>query len=300
MYDYTPLNLLKRRAALVVALLLIIVIPLRHASAQAVPTATPNEPLAALVNNKIRVTLAQLNRSVARQLEARTAVGDASPADLKAFTDTVLNALIQQALIEEAAAVQGIVVTDADVEKEFQDYIKAAGGKDKLLALIALDKMSESEWRNGIKSALITNKMRDIVTRGVGTSAEMVHARHILVADQATATTLLAQLQKGGDFVKLAGQFSLDQTTKLAGGDLGWFPRGQLLQKTVEDAAFSLQPNQTSPPIKSDLGYHLIQVIERATRPLDPAMRARLQEATFEAWLQTLVKQSQIVKFPRP
>jgi parvulin-like peptidyl-prolyl isomerase len=252
-----------------------------------------------LVNGKIRITVVELNKAVNRQLEARKAVGDAIPADLNAFRDSVLTALIQQALIEEAAAIQGIVVTDADVEKEFQEYIKSAGSKEKLLALIAADGMTEAEWRQGLHSALLTNKMRDIVTQGIGTKAEMVHARHILVADMNIATSVQQQLQRGGDFAKLAAQYSLDQTTKLAGGDLGWFPRGQLLQKSVEDAAFALQPNQVSAPVKSDLGYHLIQVIERGQRDLDPITRARLQESTFEAWLQTIVKQAQIVKFPR-
>jgi parvulin-like peptidyl-prolyl isomerase len=150
-----------------------------------------------------------------------------------------------------------------------------------------------------LHSALLTNKMRDIVTQGIGTKAEMVHARHILVADQNKATNVLTQLQRGGDFAKLAAQYSQDQTTKLTGGDLGWFPRGQLLQKSVEDAAFALQPNQISAPVKSELGYHLIQVIERGQRDLDPVTRARLQESTFEAWLQTIVKQAQIIKYPR-
>jgi len=281
-------------AALVAALLFI-----SNAPAHALQGPTPNEPLAALVNGKIRITLAELDKAVSRQLEARKAVGDAIPADLNAFRETVLTALIQQALIEEAAAVQGITVTDADVEKEFQEYIKSAGSKEKLLALITADRMTEAEWRKGLRSALITNKMRDIVTQGIGTKAEMVHARHILVETTQKATSILAQLQRGDDFAKLAAQNSLDQTTKLSGGDLGWFPRGQLLQKTVEDAAFALQPNQISAPIKSDLGYHLIQVVERGQRDLDPITRARLQESTFEAWLQTIVKQAQIVKFPR-
>jgi peptidyl-prolyl cis-trans isomerase C len=263
-------------------------------------TATPAEPLAALINNQIPITLAKLNATVTRQLEARKAVGDAMPSDLAAFQNSVLDSLIEQALIEEAARIQGIIVTDQDVETEIQSYIKAAGSKEKLLALVAADRMTEAEWRVGIRQALLTNKMRDIVTRGIGNTAEMVHARHILVADLNAATTILAQIRNGADFGTLASQVSLDQTTKLNGGDLGWFPRGQLLQKTVEDAAFALQVNEVSPPVRSELGFHLIQVIERAKdRPLDPATRARLQESTFEAWLQTLVKQATIVKFPR-
>lgn len=259
------------------------------------------EPAAAIINNKVRISVADLDKEVNRRLEARKSVGDAVPADAKAFRDTVLDSLIEQALINEAAIVQGIKVTDQEVDAEIADLIKSAGSKDKWLAQVAADKMTEAEYRDGLREALVTNKMRDIVTANVGTTAEQVHARHILVADEATANKLLQQLKGGADFAKLAAQSSLDMTTKQTGGDLGWFPRGQLLQKSVEDAAFSLATNDFSTPVKSDLGYHIIQTIERSKdRPVDPYIRSQLTERAFEDWLQALVKKAQIVKYPRP
>ncbi len=81
--------------------------------------------------------------------------------------------------------------------------------------------------------------------------------------DEATANQVVQQLKGGADFAALAAKLSLDVTTRQTGGDLGWFPRGQLLQKTVEDAAFSLPLNRYSAPVKSDLGYHIIQTLER-------------------------------------
>jgi parvulin-like peptidyl-prolyl isomerase len=268
-------------------------------SAAALPTATP-EALAALINGKIKITQAALDNVVNRQLEARKAAKDPMPADMTAFRETALNALIDQAIIEEAAAVQGITVTDQDVNTEIADYVKAAGSRDKWLAQITADKMTENEYRAGVRSALLTNKMRDIVTRNIGTTAEQVHARHILVADQSTAAQLLAQLKSGADFNKLAAQSSLDLITKQNGGDLGWFPRGQLLQKSVEDAAFALAINEYSSPIQSDLGYHIIQTLEKVKdRPVSAYTRAKLTEEAFEQWLQALVKKATIVKYPR-
>src|SRR5438874_7812291 len=114
-----------------------------------------------------------------------------------------------------------------------QTHIKLAGGKDKLLAHITADRMSEAEYRAGLRSALITEKMRDIVTAGIGPTAEQVHARHILVANEAAAKDVLAKLKAGSDFAQLAAQYSLDMSSKQTGGDLGWFSRGELLQKSV-------------------------------------------------------------------
>ena len=74
----------------------------------------------------------------------------------------------------------------------------------------------------------------------------------------------------GGDFAKLAAENS-DCPSKSNGGDLGTFPRGQMV-KPFDDVAFSLKLNETSPVVETDFGYHIIQVLERkpgSTRPLD-------------------------------
>jgi len=261
------------------------------------PSGTPTG-LAALINAKIPVTLDQLDSEVSRELDARKSLGDPPPADIKAFRETVLDSLIQQILIEQAAAIQGVTVSDQEVDTEIQSYIQAAGSRDKWLAQVAADDMTEAEYRAGLKSALITLKMRDLVTANVGNTAEQVHARHILVADEATAQQILQQLKNGADFATLAAKYSLDVTTKQTGGDLGWFARGQLLQKSVEDAAFSLPINQYSAPVQSELGYHIIETLERVNnRPIDAATRARLAEQTFEDWLQSLIKAAKIVKY---
>ena len=79
-----------------------------------------------------------------------------------------------------------------------------------------------------------------------------------------------------------------------AGGDLSWFPRGYLNEKSVEDAAFALQPGEISPVIQSSLGYHVIQVIAREVRSLTPDARAVLQRKALADWLTNNRSQSQI------
>ncbi len=277
--------------------------PVAQASAGAATTTsstvTPTqEPLAARVNGQT-IALAALNKEVARQLDGIRAVGDPIPADMNAERDTVLNTLIDQILIEQAASIQKITVSDADVDGEIQQDIAAAGGKDKWTAWLGQNELTEAENRDRIRSALVTNKMRDIVVGGIGNTAEEVHARHILVSSQATANDVLAKLKGGADFAALAAQYSQDTSTRQTGGDLGWFARGELLEPTVEDAAFSLQANQTSGPVKSKLGYHSVQTVERVKdRPISPETRYKLEQNAFALWLQSLEKNAKIEKYP--
>ena len=103
---------------------------------------------------------------------------------------------------------------------------------------------------------------------------EQVRARHILlridpgassetVAErQKQAEELRARLAAGEDFAKLASSVSEDPGSKEAGGDLGFFKRGQMV-KPFEDAAFGLQPGELSPVFRTDFGFHVLRVEER-------------------------------------
>ncbi len=114
---------------------------------------------------------------------------------------------------------------------------------------------------------------------------EQVQARHILVADRETAEALRAQLEEGADFGELALEQSMDLSTRVDGGNLGWFPRGVLTQPAVEEAVFALDPGEISPVIESELGYHLIEMLDRGTRPLSPNDTRSLRQRAVESWL---------------
>lgn len=260
------------------------------------PTAT-QETVVATVNGK-PITLAVLTKEVNRKIEGIKAVGDPLPTDMKAYRELTLDGLIDQFLIEDAAAAQKITVTPEEVEKEYQENLKIAGSKEKLAAQIASDRLTEAEYRVGLRSALLTGKMRDIVTAGAPTTSEQVHARHILVSTEATAKDVVGRLKSGIDFAVVAAQFSLDASTRDGGGDLGWFAKGDLLEPSVEEAAFALQLNEISAPIKSSLGYHIVQTLERVKeRPLSPEAQVKQASRLFDTWLQGLRKNAKIEKF---
>jgi peptidyl-prolyl cis-trans isomerase C len=96
---------------------------------------------------------------------------------------------------------------------------------------------------------------------------EEVHARHILVASEADALKVIADLKKGADFATLAKARSTDPGGASSGGDLGFFKKGDMLP-AFSDAAFAMKPGQISDkPVKTQYGWHVIKVEERRAAP---------------------------------
>ncbi len=117
-----------------------------------------------------------------------------------------------------------------------------------------------------------------------------VHAYHILVATKDGADQLYSQVTAGGavdqqKFQELARTQSTDTSTAPNGGDLGWFPKG-IMVEAFENAAFALQPGQVSQPVQTKFGWHVILVTERADdRPLTLTTLSGLKDAAFTKWL---------------
>ncbi|TFH48301.1 MAG: peptidylprolyl isomerase [Lysobacterales bacterium] len=129
------------------------------------------------------------------------------------------------------------------------------------------------------------------------------HARHILVDDEAKAKDLIAQIDKGASFEKLATENSKDgSATK--GGDLDWFMASQMV-KPFADALQQLEVGKyTATPVKSEFGWHVIKLEEtRAATPppyesVKPQLGPMVQQKKFEAHLKELVKTAKIERTP--
>ena len=125
---------------------------------------------------------------------------------------------------------------------------------------------------------------------------EKVRARHILVRvdvgakpedkEQARkkAEGILAKVKAGEDFAELAKEFSEDKGSAKEGGDLGFFPRGQMV-KPFEVAAFSLEPGAVSELVETNFGFHIIKVEEKSregTKPLEE-VKDGIRQGLFDA-----------------
>lgn len=213
--------------------------------------------------------------------------GEEGQAQLAQIRQNVLNGLIEQALIEQAAAGMGISVSDEELETTVQASIQLGQGQESFDLWLAENSMTMEEFRETQRSQLLASKMIENVIASVPTTAEQVHARHIRISDLAKAESLLAELNSGANFAALAQRDSEDMGTAVNGGDLGWFPQdAPLMPAHVVEAAFALQAGEISGAIESELGYHIIKVEAReANRPLTPEMLLYVQQRAFEKWL---------------
>jgi parvulin-like peptidyl-prolyl isomerase len=155
----------------------------------------------------------------------------------------------------------------------------------KSLEQITKSGLTEAQYRLLFKTSLLRDKLMEIITANVPREEEQIWARHILVADEATAKLVLERLKKGDDFAKLAAELSQDSGTASKGGDLGWFGRGRMVQP-FEEAAFNLKNiGDISEPVQTQFGWHIIQLIARQMRPLTADEYAQAKDKAFQDWL---------------
>lgn len=146
--------------------------------------------------------------------------------------------------------------------------------------------LSEKAYQGLFEYQLLLPKVQDAITADVSATQTQVWARHILVEDEAIALLVLDKLKDGDDFAALAVEFSKDTGSAVKGGDLGWFGTGMMVPE-FETAAFALEKtgDYTTTPVKSQFGYHIIQLIAKQERPLSPDQYQSAKDKAFTEWL---------------
>ncbi len=252
------------------------------------PSPTP-VPLAARVNGE-PLLLSAYQAELARYTAA---VGGEPTLEEQ---QQVLDDLIDQMLLAQAAAAQGFgaslagETSETIVQERLDELVSRLGSQDALEQWMAANGYVEADFRQDLARAVQAAWMRDRIASDVPAVAEQVRARQILLSDSTQANDVLALLQSGSDFTNLAYQ-----ADPVAGGELGWFGRGELFYPELEEAVFALQPGQITPIIETPVGYHILQVLERqVNRPLSPQALLKAQQRAVEQWLEQQRSQSQI------
>ena len=254
------------------------------------PTATP-QAMAATVNGE-GITVADYTAELARYKSTQQALNK-NIADADA-SKTVLEDLIAQVLLEQGAKAAGYEITDSALQSRIDALTSQLGGADKLSKWESDHGYSDASFRANLKLSMDVAWMRDKIINAVPTTADQVHVQQILLYNASDAQSVLQQLQGGADFNKLAAQYDPE-----ARGDLGWFPKGYLLDPNVEQAAFSLQVGQTSNVIQTSVGYDIIKVLAHDPQhPLSPDSYLAMQEQALKNWVAQQRAQAKIVLAP--
>ena len=116
------------------------------------------------------------------------------------------------------------------------------------------------------------------------------NARHILVASEAEAKDVIAQLNKGGDFSKIAKEKSIDPGSKEKGGDLGWFALGGMV-KPFGEAVAKLQKGKVSDPVQTQFGWHVIKLddVRELKAPAYDKVKDNLQKQLGQRQLEKML-----------
>jgi peptidyl-prolyl cis-trans isomerase C len=265
--------------------------PTQSAAPQITLAPTPTEgPLAAKVNGE-GIPLAVFEASLKNYQAAQVELGQKATPDPTQQQKAVLDDLVDQVLLAQAATQAGHAVDDAAVQARLAQLSSEAGSDQALADWQNKNGYTAESFKAALKIQMTAAWQRDQIISAVPTTADQVHARQILVFSASLADTIEQKLVSGSDFATLALQY--DPQT---GGDLGWFPKGYLTQPEVEAAAFSLEPGKFSQVIHSKIGYHILLVIERdAKHTLSPDALQLFQHQALQKWLDDQRSKAQIV-----
>jgi foldase protein PrsA len=230
-----------------------------------------------------QITQTELDRLLAQQEAQAKSQGQTFPAagseQYQSLRRAALQQLVEQEIVGMEAAKCGkpCNVTSKDVTAEIVRIKKQnfQNSETKFQEFLKQQKLSIADARRILRTQLEEPKLFAQVTKGIRfTAADAKRyydanpaqfkvaaqrtARHILVKTKAEADRIRARVTDS-NFAALAKRYSTDMGTKNSGGDLGQIQRGQLVPQ-FEKVAFSLGNGEISKPVKTQFGWHIIEV----------------------------------------
>ncbi len=244
-----------------------------------------------------------------------------------------LERLIEKRLIVQEANRLNIKVSEQEVEQAIKDIARQrALTLSTLKMVLAKEGVGFDKYQEQIRDQILTSKLiRSRIQSQVEVSkedlidyysrnpeafqkGEEIRVQQILfpvspTSDQREweeayqrALKVLKKLKEGADFAALAKNYSQGPAAR-SGGDLGWVRRGMLLP-SFELTAFNLKAGQTSEPVQTPLGFHIIKVLDKREGEAEPFEKVKAQirehllqeksESLFRQWLQRLKEDSLI------
>ena len=219
-----------------------------------------------------------------------------SPSKYKNLLLRSVESMIEQLVIIKMAEIDSVMVLEKDVERalerQIQNIISQTGSEEAAEQVLGR-KISDFKrsYKDDMEGKLIAEKYTGELTRNIEITRLEVEdffktykdsipsfpkrhkVRHILIQitpseesmkkTELKAFNILEEINKGLSFEEAAKKYSEDSASKDDGGYLGFVPRGTFV-KEFEKVAFTLSINTISKPIKTQFGFHIIEVLERS------------------------------------
>ncbi|MFQ5923149.1 MAG: peptidylprolyl isomerase [Anaerolineales bacterium] len=226
---------------------------------------------------------------------------------------SILDLLIEEELLEQEVARRGIEVSESEIDSFIEESLGFFGEQEAATPAPAVDGtpnptatpytrelfesnfeayltnvgafgVDEETLRAEARARLVRERLEANFEDQVDETQEQVWARHILVEDEQQATDLLARIQDGEEWGDMASEFSLDESNKEQGGDLGWFGRGRMVEP-FEEAAFDGEIGEIVGPVETDFGWHLIEILGHEVRELDASSFRIAVSQALNSWI---------------
>ncbi len=289
------------------------------------------------------ITQEQFDQRVAditAQLQGQAPDKEQDPEGYKLFEQRILDYMVTLEIVTQKQAELGVNITDEDLQTQL-DQIKQMFGGDEAKFADALEqqKITLDQLKQNLRERSLMTKAAEEVTKDVAVSDEEIAAyydehtsdfeqdetrtaRHILIApsdpsDTSTqptdaqwqaALTEAQQVRKeiveGADFGEKAKEVSDDPGSKELGGDLGVVQKGMMVPE-FDQALFSLEDGQISEPVKTQYGYHIIQVtqinpakqqtLDEVKEQIKSQLLDQAQQKAWEAWVADMKSQLNVV-----
>lgn len=306
--------------------------PVAGVKAPAAPAVDPAATLAEV--DGVKLTVGEADKQIRAMLGANAEKMNPSQMDslMGRFRQQAAERFVVRTLLNQEADKRNVTVTPKDIDEALV-MIKSRLPKDMTLDdVLKREEMTLDQLRSNLTGEIRIKLLveSEVPTNVVVTAEEIskfyaeqkesfvqpetVSARHILIKAEASETEaakaekkakiegLRKQLVGGADFATVAKENS-DCPSKERGGDLGSFPRGQMV-KAFEDAAFTQETNAIGPVVETQFGYHIIQVTEHSagkTTPLEEVkekladhLKQKKQMELFQAFVEKLKAKSKI------
>jgi peptidyl-prolyl cis-trans isomerase C len=202
---------------------------------------------------------------------------------------------------QQAQALDNLIRANLVAQEAQKDGTEATADTADMLVLTRLNVLQQAMSEKYLKDKKPSEQeLRAEYENQVASLPKLeYHARHILVATEPFATSVVQRLEKGDKFEDVAKKESMD-SSKDNGGDLGWFTPDRMV-KPFAEAVVSMKPGDfTHKPVQTQYGWHVIQLVD--TRPLSPPpfdqVKQRLDQVVeakkFKAYTDDLISKAKI------